>query len=140
MAFLEAADYCSIEEYNDHRESRILEAALEVDGLYTYMMRLKDSEKQAALQAVRVMAIRQKSGFVAVKFAFLDEDLEPDFISAEPMHQGIIREFKGIGSFVDPDTNKKIALQEAYLRDYFEGQFGNFLVEASELGLTGNIA
>jgi len=87
-----------------------------------------------------IVPLKSPAHITLIPPLWMNEDLEPDFISAEPMHQGIIREFKGIGSFVDPDTNKKIALQEAYLRDYFEGQFGNFLVEASELGLTGNIA
>jgi hypothetical protein len=134
MAFLEVASFCSLEEYNHNRELRIIESGIENNGLYTYMMRLIDDEKQAAMQAVRILGIKRATGLVAVKFAFLDNDLNTDFTVTEPMSQGFIQQFESNAYFLD-DNGRGIKLQEAYLRDYFESQFGNLLTENSKLSI-----
>lgn len=132
MSFLEAADFCSIEEYATGRSSRMKESELETDGLYTYMMRLSHHEKQAAKQAVRIEEIVRQSGGVAVKFAFLDESLLPELSVTEGMQNGFIL-LKKDAVFVEYDTNNIFSINEAYLRDYFEEQFGEFLSQSSEL-------
>jgi len=134
MGFLETGQLCSLEVYNNHRQERVAESDLEVDGLYVYMMYLDTSDRLAALQPARIESMQKVSGFVIVRFAFLDEDLIPSHIEDEAVNDGIVSVSEN-AVFAEYATGQDFPVQEAYLRDYFEEQFGQFLAEARELAL-----
>lgn len=126
MAFLDRSSICMIEEYSNHENNRIIEANLEFDTIYTYMMRLRDSKFEAAKQAVKVCNVSKYSGLCAVEFAFLDNNLEEDFCKTEYMSDGYISG-KTQGFYVIEGTGQKIELVEAYLKDYFDSGFEDIL-------------
>lgn len=126
MAFLEISDFCDVNEFTRHKPNRVLDGNLEVDGIYTVMMRLADDKKQAAKQAVKLEDISHKAGLVVIRFAFLDEDLVPHWETTEKISDGIIEGFEK--TFVeDHETGHDYPIVEAYLRDYFNGQFHDML-------------
>lgn len=135
MAFLEISDFCSVEEYTRNRSLRIREGELETGGLYTYAMRLDHAERQAAKQAVRVERVVPKTGFVVVRFAFLDADLDTSYVTHENMNDGIIHGADD-EMYMDYIKGVEYRVEEAYLRDYFEDQFGRVLDESSRLTAT----
>lgn len=104
----------------------MLEDELEIGGLYTYMMQLTHEQYYAAKQPVRIEEISRKTGLVTVRFAFLDHDLLPEYEANEEIAHGIIRCNKD-AVFTDLATGEDLSLTEAYIRDYFEEQFGDFL-------------
>ena len=118
MAFLEEADYCSLEEYTNHIDNRAVESELKPNDLFMLMMRLKDARSEAAKAAIKIEKISEGSGLVAVKFAFLDEDLNPTSSATEKMSSGIIRNFED-SIFVDEEISKEFNIAEGYLRDYY---------------------
>jgi len=135
MAFLETNDFCPLQEYFNYRENRIVESGLEPDHLYTYMMRLRGNEGLAACQTVRVDRFVRHSGFVAIKFLFLDEDLLTDHQDVEYMDNGLIETKHG--KFVSEDTGAEFLLAEAYLREYDDGQYDELLRQSNSLALSG---
>ncbi len=134
MAYLEIGSFCSIEEYNTYRCKRVMETDIEQGGLYTYMMRFDHAEKQAAKQPVRAEEIIRKAGKLSVRFAFLNEDLEPECVVEESVWDGIIACCVEV-TFNSHETGDSYQLQEAYLRDYYEDQFGDMLTRSNELSL-----
>lgn len=126
MAFLEIGSFCDLDEYTTNRSTRMLEDELEIGGLYTYMMQLTHEQYLAAKQPVRVEEISRKAGLVSVKFAFLDQDLLPEHEAKEEIAHGIIHCDRD-AVFTDLATGEDLSLTEAYIRDYFEEHFGDFL-------------
>ena len=135
MSFVEIGNYCSIGEYKNSISLRALEGELESDGLYTMMMRLGDDERKAAKQTVRVEEVSRNTGLVAVKFAFLKEDLTSDWSAIETIHNGLINGFEET-EFWDSDEGPTFCIEEAYFKDYVEEQYIKLLDANQKIGVS----
>jgi hypothetical protein len=132
MAFLDKADFCSLDDYLLHREHRVSESDLQVNGLYMYMMRFPAAFEKGAMQPMRAEAVQRRAGIAVVRFALLNNDLTTDITVQENMMNGLIEPRTG-ADFIDERKDKVYPIEEAYLRDYFEYQFGPLLSEQSKL-------
>lgn len=136
MAFLETGYFCVAEEYTRGLPHRISDAQLKTDELYSLYMRLDDEKKQAAKLAVRTLEVAGKAGFVAVKFAFLDRDLNPTVETKEIVSGGFINEVQG-AVITDPTTEERYAISQAYFKDYFDEQLEQLLAQSNSLSIEG---
>ncbi len=136
MAFLEISDFCELEEYRNNIHRRAVESELQVDEIYTLMMQLEDSKNQAAKQVVMIEKVSRDCGLVAVRFAFLDEDLNAEDSVVEKMSDGLIEGFDE-GVFVDLDADRVFNVKQGYLRDYFDDEFGGFMRATESLSSMG---
>jgi hypothetical protein len=130
MAAMGPDGFCSLEEYLNNRDARLREDELCVGSLCSYMMRLNDQKIQAAKQIVRIENIIPKSDIVVVQLAWLNEDLDTSERYTDAIADGFVIDFEGDGSLND------IPIQEAYLCDYFQDEFGELLRQASRLVLS----
>lgn len=126
MAFLEVSDFCSIEEYKSNLSNRADENQLRPDELFTLMLRLIDAKREAAKQPVKIQKVTEKGGIFAVRFAVLDDNLEPYAEVVQPMRDGVIDKFDNC-KFIDSKTHVQYDMRDGYFRDYFQDQFGGFL-------------
>lgn len=133
MPFLDLSDFCGYEEYSSGLGSRANEANICPDDLFMLMMALRDSQKEAAKQAVKVVEIAPNAGIAAVKFAFLDDDLEPYYATKEKMISGLFLPFEDASFYDYDDGEQEYKVTEAYLKDYFDDQFGSLQVQAEAL-------
>lgn len=136
MAFFEVGQFCEIDEYIRGIEERIHEDELRCGEYYNLMMRLAGNRREsAAKQAIQVERVSKYSGLVAVKFAFLDEDMQPTWLAHERMRQGLIGPFAS-AVFVANSDGAEFGIQQGYMKDYSADEFGDALAAFTELSLT----
>ena len=135
MAFIEPPDFCAFEEYRSGLNSRLHESQLQNAELYMLMMSLKSATKEAAKTPVRMLNIADKSGIAVVHFAFLDNELSPVTESNQALVDGLLSDF-GEYKIRDPATKESFRVHTAYLKDYFEDQFGGALVSGQALSMS----
>lgn len=136
MPYLEETSFCEIYEYKRGLGNRILETNLRKDDLYMLMLKLDDSEKEAAKQAVRVNQVGRlkKSGIAAVRFAFLNNSLETTITTTEKINDGILHGFENV--VFRSRGGKMFDIDEAYFKDYFDDQFGLLLEVSSAVSVS----
>ncbi len=133
MAFIEGADFCGLQEYFSGFDLRVLESDITKDELYTLMLRL-DAHDKAARWPIRMIDVReQNAGFIAIRYALLDDDLNPRTERIQAVSNGILQGEQGSLDFKDPNTQVAYEVTQAYLKDYFDDQFGDCLLDAREL-------
>lgn len=126
MAFLEDPHFCALDEYNSGLHKRIAALSLRSEDLYTMMFRLDDETRQAAKLAVKMLDIARSIGMTVVTFAVVDADLNQKYIATEQLTNDFVMGAKTIG-VRDVESGHGYAVREAYFKDYFEDQFGEFL-------------
>ncbi len=131
MAFLENGAFCSLEEYADSIHRRANETQLQPGELYTLMMRLEQGEREAAKKPIRTIEIAQKTGLTVLKFVFLNNNLETELETKRIIRDGFMA--TKLLCMKDPATGQKFPVQQGYLKDYFDDQFGSFLATADRL-------
>lgn len=127
--------FCSAEEYAAHLHRRVTEAQLRRDELYMMNMRLESSVREAAKLAVRTISVTHKRGLALVRFAFLDDELNPTVETRETMADGFISRVNG-AVIVDRQAEERLAVTQAYFRDYFDDQFGGALAASEHLSVS----
>lgn len=132
MAFLEAGYFCSAEEYRRDVENRVNESEVRTDEVYALAALLKSTTREAAKVPVRLSA--PVDGLVEV--VFLDDDLQPEVTFNGAMYDGMLSIVHG--RIIDGDTNRGHVIKEAFLKDYFEDQFGDMLAESRSLSLNAH--
>lgn len=132
MAFLEDGIFCSAEEYVRDRERRIDEVDLRVEDLYAMAVLLDSSKREAAKLAVRLLA---KSNSI-VEVAFLDSDFNTLFSKQQPITDGLMHDF-ATTVVQDRENGGAYPIQQAFLKDYFDDQFGTILSESMSLSYGG---
>ena len=137
MAFIEPADFCGFEEYRSGLSRRLHESQLQNNELYMLMMSLKSTTREAARTPIRLLNIADKSGIAVVHFAFLDSELNPVTESSQNLADGLLSDF-GEYKIRDPATKESFRVHTAYLKDYFEDQFGGTLVNGQALSTAGS--
>lgn len=130
MAFLENGIFCSAAEYERDKERRILQGSLREQDIYSMVLRLDSAKREAAKLAIRLNAQDEN----ILKGVFLDAKLEPVVEFERAMNDGIItatglqiRDVAGGGDIL-PAT-------QAFLKDYFEDQFGGILEKSRGLSV-----
>jgi hypothetical protein len=132
MPYLEETNFCAIQEYTKGFFSRVLETSVQLDEIYTLMMRL-DKDERAAHSPIRMIDARAKTGMSVVRFALLDKDLNPRTERVQAMVDGLIIDNEGSLTVYDSSKNIGYIAKQAYLKDYNDDQFGNLLVNSREL-------
>lgn len=135
MAYLESGIFCSASEYENGLAGRVNDAELERDEIYTLVMRLDSEKREASKMAVRTIEVNQKLGLAVVKLAFLNEELEPTREAQETVADGLIHKLSNT-VIVEIQTQAQYAITQAYFKDYFEDQFGDYMTRSGELSLT----
>ena len=138
MAFLEVGTFVSADEYYDGIHTRVDERQVRPDDLYMMLLRLasRDRAHEAAKWPVRMDEVVRKSGLAVVRFTFLDENLEPEHETRETMQSGLIGHMEGT-IFTTPHSEEPIPVTQAYLKDYYDDQFGPMLEVGFGLTVTG---
>ncbi len=138
MAFLETGTFVSADEYYDSIHTRVDEREVRPDDLYMMLLRLASHDRayEAAKWPVRMEEVVRKSSLAVVRFTFLDDNLEPKHETRETMQNGLIGHVEGT-IFTTPQSTEEIPVTQAYLKDYFEDQFGPMLEVGFGLTITG---
>lgn len=136
MAFLESGVFCTAEEYQRGLSHRVDEGQLQVDDIYTMFLLLDSVEREATKLAVRPREILKKEGLIIVRFAFLDKELNIQHEGKEVMQDGLITNVRET-IVVDNERSKKYGAAQAYLKDYFDEQFGHLLSESDCVSAVG---
>lgn len=129
MAFLESNLFCSAEEYRRDREKRVNEASIQPDQVYSLNALLLTDTREAAKLPVKLTVPIEH----LVKVTFLSRELLPVSSFETAMFDGMMSIPKARIREADSDATHPI--QEAFLKDYFEDQFGGFLEESFGLSV-----
>ena len=132
MAFLETGKFCTQTEYFNHIGNRLHESQLKVGELGVMMLRLSSEKREAAKKPVRIIEVQEKTGLAVVRFALLDDNLDTQADTTETVANGLIDGVKG-AHMIDPKDETRLPIRQAYVRDYFEEQFGGALREEEAL-------
>jgi hypothetical protein len=101
------------------------------------LLRLDTEEREATKLAIRPYEVRTRtSGMAIIKFAFLTPNLEPELEVQETMRDGLINPVNQ-ATVIDYVKGLEYEPTEAYLKDYFDDQFGDFLSESYALTTSG---
>lgn len=130
MAFLENGIFCSAEEYKRDKERRLGEADLRIEDLYAMALLLDSNKREAAKIAVRLLA---KSNSL-IEVAFLDKEFNTLFTAEQAITDGLMHDFTDT-TVHDNANGGSYPIQQAFLKDYFEDQFGSILSESMSLSV-----
>lgn len=133
MAFLDEGSMCSVSEYHARRSSRTNDQDVKPGELYMLMMLLHN--ETAAKLPLRMLEVRQESGAYAVKFTFLNNALEPTLKAESTLSDGFVQPPEGV-EIENRVSKERGEIVEAYLRDYFDDQFGLALSRSEGLVLS----
>lgn len=136
MAFLEAATFCSPEEYKRGLAMRSHENQIRYDDIYMMLMSLKDHNR-AAKWPIKLLEIAPKVGFTAIKFSILDRNLQPVATSDQFINNGIVTSGEEDFWCFETATEQKYLVTQSYFKDYFEDQIVDLLLDSNQLSLVG---
>jgi hypothetical protein len=137
MAFLEGNWLISAQEYDDFRSKRIKEGDLDLDQIYTVMMKVVHAKREAAKLTARLVGKRRESSLITIALQFLDSDLNPRNTAEGTIANGFIDGLEKNMTVHDVVNNKeRLSIDEVYLRDYDDDGLGLALELDSYLSLS----
>ena len=74
----------------------------------------------------------RESGRLLLQLAFVDQDLRPMFSAKQYMSQGFVEPLTDI-VIICQVTGHEYGVREGYLKDYFDDNFGNFLIKNNDI-------
>lgn len=77
MSYIEEANYCTLQEYETNKSTRLMPDELVIDDIYVLMMAVKNQKREIAVKwPSTVLEIDPlNSGAHLIRFALLDQDL-----------------------------------------------------------------
>jgi hypothetical protein len=139
MAFLETGTFISLETYHDEIHHRVIERDVRKDDLYMMFMRLAshDRKREAAKKPIRMEEIRRDTGLAAIRFTILSDKLKDEVTTHETMQNGLVNQMDGATIIHPEDNTRRLPITQAFLKDYFDDQFGDMLDTAAMLEASG---
>jgi hypothetical protein len=124
--------YCSLQEYQESEQKRVMESELSVGGLYTLMLTLRDTERPAAKYPCMIRdVVRRLTGDSSVAYTILNGDLAPSLKQAGIFSEGYWRAKNSPGIVVANKPAEAGYLKEFALGTNWDKAFEDMLEKGS---------